>query len=111
MKHIAQVRYYGTNNANGNNSEGVAYNKLVSGSIFKNHFPMVQLNIQATPGTKFYLNNSPSYLVVGPSGIYNLNLNGVAVITALNFDAASINAIHSSTDGYLIIDYIYETEA
>ena len=70
--------------------------------------PVIQLGIQSLPGTKFYLNNSNDPIIIGNTGIYELDLNGLSEITAISFDRASINAIATNQNGYLIVDILYE---
>jgi hypothetical protein len=60
------------------------------------------------PGTKFYLNNSNDPVIIGNTGIYELNLNGLSEITAIEFDRASINSIALNNSAYLIVDILYE---
>jgi len=43
------------------------------------------------PGTKFYLNKSTNPVMIGYTGIYELDLNGQIEISALNFDKASMD--------------------
>jgi hypothetical protein len=72
--------------------------------------PISQLGIQSLPGTKFYLNNSNDPIIIGHTGIYELNLEGMAEITALAFDSKSIEAINGNYNSFLIVDIIYERE-
>ena len=72
--------------------------------------PISQLGIQALPGTKFYLNGSNDPIIIGHTGIYELDLEGLAEITALSFDAKSIEAINGNNNSFLIVDIIYEQE-
>ena len=106
-KRIEQVRYYSQLDDR-NQPYKVTMNKLVAGSVFK--YPIVQLGIQSLPGVKFYINHSTSPIVLGYTGIYDLELNGVTEITHLSFDAASMNLINQNPDSYLIVDFIYESE-
>jgi len=65
-KKIKQFRYYGENNENnqpltvvGNTGpRAMNYLDFMNGNVFANYYPIVQLGIQAMPGTKFYLNNA-----------------------------------------------------
>ena len=83
---------------------------LISGSAFTtaNCIPIIQLGIQSLPGTKFYLNNSYNPVIIGNTGIYELDLNGLAEVTSLQFDQKTLQAIHNNSNAYLIIDIIYE---
>ena len=106
---IEQVRYYNQNDGR-NQPRGLRMNQLVSGSAFSEKYPIIQLGIQSLPGVKFYLNNSSSPIILGYTGIYDLELNGITEITSLSFDAESMNLINASPESYLIVDFIYESE-
>lgn len=108
---IKQFRYYGeqTNNAPINNfPSNITPRNLISGSIFADNTPIIQLGIQALPGTKFFLNGNVYPVIIGNTGIYELDLKGQGEITALSFDAKSINIIKNNPNAYLIVDIIYE---
>lgn len=107
-KQIKQYRYYGEGHTNNQPPNKIALRNLVSGSIFAQYMPITQLGIQALPGLKFYLNNSTDPIVIGQTGIYELNLEGLAEINALSFDAQSIEAIIQNGNAYLIVDTIYD---
>ena len=108
-KQIAQYRYYNAKDTVGRNQpSNIAYNNLVSGSIFSSTLPIIQLGIQALPGTKFYLNNSVDPIVIGSTGIYELDLEGKSQITALSFASSSIKDIMNNVNGYLIVDCVYD---
>ena len=110
-KQVKQFRFYEYNNEHKKNyPEGINYRNLVSGSLFADYMPITQLGIQSLPGTKFYLNNSNNPIIIGHNGIYELNLEGLAEITALSFDASSIEAVSGNQNSFLIIDIIYEKE-
>lgn len=108
-KQIYQVRYYKDNDSR-NEPSGLTMAKLKSGSAFSGKLPIVQLGIQTLPGTKFYLNNSTSYVMVGVTGVYELELEGTTEITSLTFSADSLKMIADQSDSYLIVDIIYEKE-
>lgn len=106
MKYIKQFRYYGTESAQ-TYPIGLTYGQLRNGNIFKDCGTVTHLGIQAAPGTTFYLNNSPASIVVGSTGIYELNLEGLGHITAIRFDKESLDKITDDTDG-ILIDIVYE---
>lgn len=110
---VKQFRYYGTQNSN-NQPSGINVSNLTSGRIFFDGSlgtsSITQLGIQTMPGVKFYLNDGLEPIIVGSTGIYELDLNGLTDITNLNFDKNSISNILTSNGGYLIVDAIYETE-
>ena len=104
-KKIMQFRYYGEKNIKNQPSKIDKIN-LRSGNIFSGYFPITQLGIQSQPGTKFYLNNSTSPIIIGSTGIYELNLSGLTVLTSITFDAKSLKDFSDSNNG-LIIDVVY----
>ena len=106
-KKIKQFRYY-NDNATNNYPSGLSWIQLVSGSAFGTSMPIVQLGIQSMPGTKFYLNGAVNPIILGSTGIYELDLQGMTQINALSFDANSINFIKSNNNAYLIVDIVYE---
>lgn len=108
-KYINQLRYYGDGHSK-NSSPDINYTKLRSGSIFSNTLPITQLGIQTLPGVKVYINNHTNPIIIGQTGIYELNVDGLSNITDIKFDGESLNLINNSTNAYLIIDYIYEKE-
>lgn len=104
-KQIMQFRYYSEESPQ-NQPKDINKGKLVKGSVFANYLPITQLGIQALPGTKFYLNNSITPILIGSTGIYELDLEGLSEITDLHFDASSIESINKNNNAYLIIDVI-----
>ena len=119
-KKITQLRFFGDSNGYLNTSDrSVIYHQmdenqpnslssldLSSGDAFT---PIVQLGIQALPGTKFNLNANLDPIVIGVSGMYELDLtNSSAVLTSLTFEKDSLDQIDKNPDGYLIVDIVYE---
>ena len=110
-KKIEQVRFYSNKDESQQNQpKGLTSNRLVSGSIFNEKYPIIQLGIQTLPGVKFYLNHSLTPIMVGATGIYDLDLEGMTEINHLCFSAASMNLINANPDSYLIVDFIYDKE-
>ena len=107
-KHIMQFRYYDENHSN-NQPENLKLSQLVNGEVFSKYLPFTQLGIQSLPGTRFYLNdNIEGPVILGSTGIYELELVGISKISSLKFDSKSLNLIKNNPNGYLIIDVIYE---
>ena len=104
---IMQFRYYGEKVSN-NQPSNISASNLASGHIFSGYLPITQLGIQTLPGTKFYLNNSIYPVVIGSTGIYELDLKGVTQITEIHFDKRSLNLINENNNAYLIVDIIAE---
>lgn len=113
---IKQYRYYDQNSSsNGKNYPStISLANLASGSIFfpsdGNLHAIQKLGIQTLPGVKFYLNSNPKPIIVGATGIYELDLEGQAEITALSFEVESLAIIDQLANGYIIVDAIYSTE-
>lgn len=109
MKQIKQFRYYHTKASNNYPNAEVTQANIVSGNIFAGHGDITHLGIQAIPGTKFYLNNSYDHpIIIGFTGIYELQLNSLGTIYAIKFDLTNLNELYTSDDQRILIDIIYE---
>jgi len=106
-RNIKQFRWYGEDDER--NSPKATINDYTSGGIFENYFPMSQLGVQGIPGTKIYLNGSTRPIVMGVSGIYDLDIKNGARITGLSFDKDSLQKV-KDWGGYLIVDFLYGEE-
>ena len=106
-KQFAQFRFY-TENDERNYPSVINIDNLAIGNIFADYMPISQIGIQSIPGTKFYLNNSYLPIIIGYTGIYELDVDDLAEITSLRFDNESLNKIKNNPETYLIIDIIYE---
>lgn len=124
-KKIAQFRFFGDSNSNFNSVDqdqiyhqmdsnqptSLTATDLASGEVFTDYTPIYQLGIQSQPGLKFNLNTNLDPIVVGASGMYELDLSdSSAVLTSLTFEKESLDLINSNPDGYLIIDIVYQGE-
>ena len=122
-KKVTQFRFFGDSNGylntsdmttiyhqmNENQPNSLSSLDLSSGDAFVNYIPIIQLGIQALPGTKFSLNANLDPIIIGTSGMFELDLtNSSAVLTSLTFDKDSLDQIDKNPDGYLIIDIVYE---
>lgn len=107
-KVVKQFRFYSNNNSK-NFPTGYTYNDYVSGQVFIDAecFPILQLGVQALPGTKFYLNDGVSPIIIGATGIYELDIDGLAEISKITFDVDSMQIINNSTQFGLIVDLVY----
>ena len=117
---VGQIRFYNSSNPNNyhpktnkSNNEGDNTNQfdmrnLISGSAFSG-YNIIQLGIQGLPGTKFYINESIGPVILGYTGIYELDVDGISTITSLKFDKKSIETINNNPNAHLIIDFIYES--
>ena len=86
---------------------GLTATQLVNGTAFTQFLPAFQLGVQAPPGTKFYINNNNVPVIVGYTGLFDLDLTSLGSITSLTFDSASINRIKNNDGAILIVDIAY----
>ena len=108
-KHIMQFRYYNDEQGNNNQPEDLNAESLNKGTIFAKYLPFTQLGIQALPGTRFFLNdNIEGPVIIGSTGIYELELEGISKINSLRFDPKSLELIANNPNAFLIVDVIYE---
>ena len=85
------------------------YGTLSSGNLFASHSGISHLGIQATPGTKFYLNNSAFPITIGFTGIYELELGGLGHIFSIRFDKTSLDEYDKAdNEDRILIDIMYE---
>ena len=109
-KHIMQYRYYDDKHTNNNQPEDLTADALNKGTAFSKYTPVTQLGIQALPGTRFILNdNIEGPVIIGSTGIYELDLEGISKINSLKFDSKSLDLIAKNPNAFLIIDVIYES--
>ena len=109
-KHIMHFRYYHDEQGNNNQPEDLNAESLNKGTIFAKYLPFTQLGIQALPGTRFFLNdNIEGPVIIGSTGIYELELEGISKISSLKFDSKSLKLIADNPNAFLIIDVIYES--
>ena len=110
---VKQFRYYSDGSENNQpkimpNGENVTYANYVSGEVFGNYFPVTQLGVQALPGTKLYLNHALEPILIGITGIYDLELNEQTQITKIQFNVDSMQMLKDNNNAYLIVDIIYD---
>lgn len=109
-KQIKQFRFYSDEDERNYPEIITTSTNLASGEVFAKYMPVSQLSIQALPGTKFYLNNSNSPIIIGYTGIYELSVNNLAEITSLKFDYESIMRLNTNKETVLLVDIIYDKE-
>lgn len=105
-KKIKQYRYFG----NDSDNSTVSLEELITGSIFETRIS--DLRIQAYPGTKFYLNDSSDWVMVGATGEYHLGLSGNYEISFLRFDEETLRMDYNRNGdiaSYVIVDIVYDT--
>lgn len=105
---VKQFRFYSDEDSSKNQPIGSLKAAFVSGTVFENYFPILQLGIQSLPGTKFYLNNAVDPIIIGRTGIYELDLDGETEISSMRFDVTSMNNISNNMNAYLIVDIIFD---
>lgn len=107
-KRIMQFRYYNENNEK-NYPSNISKSNLVNGSAFNGYNSITQLGIQCLPGTKFYLNDSDAStpIIIGSTGIYELDLEGLSEISEIKFDVNSLDRVIENDSAYLIVDIVY----
>lgn len=104
-KRIQQFRYYGEQHPDNNLTRA----DLISGYVFPSS--IIALGIQTYPGIKFYLNGSEDPIIIGSSGIFEIDLRDNCEITLLQFDQSSVDYVEDkSNSSYLIIDLISNVE-
>lgn len=100
---FAQVRYNQSNSSMSNTTAAA----MISGLAFTNYTQIVQLGIQAPPGTKFYLEDSTNALMVGASGVFQLDLRETSTFSGLRFDEQSVHFVELNGSSYIIVDILY----
>lgn len=112
-KYIKQFRFYGTKDRASNNypaysSPNAYFTALTSGNIFQDHGAISKLGIQCRPNTRFRLNESSYEIVVGETGIYEIDLEGYGNIFAIQFNAADLRIYdQAGVTDRLLIDIVY----
>ena len=112
-KKIKQMRFYRDKDPNNVPGELIASNwkYYCDDTSFRYFAPIYQLGIQTLPGTKIYLNQSITPIIIGSSGVYELDLeNTSGILNSLRIDPKSMQTINDLENGYLIIDLVYGGE-
>ena len=113
-KQVKQFRYYSDGHPKNwpkkvlKNDPEISYQTLKSGRIFTDCMPAYQVGIQAIPGTKFYINNANTPIIIGYTGIYELSLDKALPVVFLTFDQESLSLIKNNDNASLIVDLVYE---
>jgi len=55
------------------------------------------------------MNSPDNPISVGPTGIFQLDIQGLTKINDITFTTSSLNAIEKN-NGYIILDYVYLDE-
>ena len=107
---IAQIRYYGDGD-NRNAPADLTANTLTKNDngLFNSYGNISQIGIQARPNAKFWLNNSRYEIIMGETGIYELDLKNTGFITDIKFSSDTIQVYNKADNtDRLIIDIVYE---
>lgn len=108
-KKVKQYTYYNQNLGTGNVESP---SEFISG--IKPGGGISQLGIQTLPGTKIIINtedgasNEASYITVGQTGIFELDVTSLTPITSVQVLPSSMKNIITNPVGYIIIDTVYE---
>ncbi len=111
-KKLKQFRWYSDSETGkiNNYPSNLTLAQYANGDAFEDVYPIAQLGIQALPGTEFYLNGSVKPIVIGVSGIYDLDIKNGARVTRLSFSNQSLARIGNNNTNYLIVDVLYGEE-
>lgn len=101
LQSFKQFVYCGT----GSNRNNINAETLING--INNYAPIVQLGVQAPPGTKFYINGNTEPVIIGSTGLFSIDLRDNGSISEIRFDRNSVNAIGSNDRFILIVDIAY----
>ena len=112
---VVQYRYYGRGNDNNYPLEETSA-RFCKGDVFLETLPILQLGIQTMPGTKFYVNVGDDPIIIGSTGIYELDLQNKTEITSLRFgseifdiiDGNPSKNIKPNPNAYLIVDIVFD---
>ena len=102
MKLIRQFRYYGDGDAR-NYPVTLNKNDLVYNNIFAGYGSITQ----GRPNTTVFLNGQDFPIVIGETGIYEIDLQNYGQIYSIRFTSESLNEYSIGKDR-LLIDIIYE---
>ena len=88
------------------NTFGITKENLINGSAFQQYLPLSQLGVRALPGTQFYINGGVNPVIIGFTGLFEIDLTNGGSITELKFDEKSIEAIETNDSAYLVVDML-----
>ena len=106
IKKVTQLRFFGDNNSYLNTSDKNAiYHQMDENQ------PNSLSSVDLSSGDAFNLNANLDPIIIGQSGMYELDLtNSSAILTSLTFEKDSLDQIDKNPDGYLIIDIVYKED-
>lgn len=110
MKRIMQFRFYSENSSD----NYPATKKLANWTtnLFEDYGTVSHLGIQGEPGVVFYLNDGDNPIVLGNTGIYEINLEGIGRISSLRFDEEKLKEYYNeklaNAEHRVLVDIIYD---
>lgn len=109
---IAQFRYYGDNNPKNYSPDSEVIENLktalYNGTAFNKFVPISKIGIQTYPGAKVVFNKNTYPVIIGSTGIFELDLDDSVNINDIRFTRETLNKINENSTYYLIVDIIYE---
>ena len=123
-KHFKQLRYFGENDPR--NSAGIVNSNIFYDTKSLNYYiindklppengdftvsiPTIKhLGIQTIPGVKFYINEVKEPIIIGQTGIFELDLFQYPSLTINGFKVGTLDFSEGS-NCFLIIDLVYIT--
>lgn len=106
MKLISQFRFYGDGDER-NYPATLTKNELAYNNIFAGYGSITQLGIQGRPGTTVFLNGQKFPIIIGETGIYEIDLQNYGQISTIYFSYDSLSTYTGGQDR-LLIDIIHE---
>lgn len=104
---VKQFRYYNEGNENNSPVNGTMTD-FITGDVFNAVTPILQLGVQTIPGAKVVFNEATDYVIIGSTGIFELDLKGQTFISRLQFQKETMELIRDNDSAFLIVDVIYE---
>lgn len=98
---MKQFRYYGDGNEL-NYPKDLTYKRLTEENLFGGESSISQMGIQGRPGTTFYLNGQTFPIVLGETGIYEIDLQNYGFIHTIQFSPEELNNYAKNKDRLLI---------
>lgn len=103
---MTQLRFYSDDSDK--NTTITKHTSYCEPTVFSKYAPIQQFGIQTLPGTRFFINQNTDPIIIGASGIYEMDLrNTTAVVSSIYFSLESMERINDSKDGYLIVDLVH----
>lgn len=112
MKKVAQIRYYGNPKSGEETNDKNSPNTLTKDNFnqqLKKYGNILQIGIQSFPGAGFKLNESGDLVLIGATGVYELDIGNLIDINQIEIADSTLELINDSNGSlYVIIDILYE---